>query len=332
MSKKEILDFQARWMRPAGVAAILAAALLVASFIVGSVGSADDNAEQLQLYQEHSGRLLVSSVLSGLGLLLFAIPLYFLFRSARARADRMRSIAGPLLVVGAVLVCVQGIVFSLGFKDASDLYVAGVGAVEAKARQQPTTTSTTTTTRQTTTSSATTTTGTTTQPKTTEQRVTDAKDNYAEDTINDQGKVRTGRIIGLFGSLAVIVGAIYTLIWSMRVGLLTRVMGTLGIVFIAALLLIPSLGPIGLVLWFAVLGLMLGGWWIRPIPPAWAAGEAIPWLRPGEDVGPPPSGPPGTVEGSGREVSEQPLPEDGTPAPPEGETRGQRRKKRKRRK
>ncbi len=331
MSKKEILDFQARWMRPAGVAAILAAALLVASFIAGSVGSADDNAEQLQLYQEHSGRLLVSSVLSGLGLLLFAIPLYFLFRSARARADRVRSFGGPLLVVGAVLVCVQGIVFSLGFKDASDAYVAGVGAVEAKARQQPTTSSTTTTTKQTTTSSATTT-GTTTQPKTTEQRVTDARDNYAEDTINDQSKVQTGRIIGLFGSLALIIGAIYTLIWSMRVGLLTRFMGTLGIVFIAALLLIPSLGPIGLVLWFAVLGLMLGGWWIRPLPPAWAAGEAIPWLRRGEGPAPPPGGPPGTVEGSGREVSEQPLPENGAPAPPQDETPGQRRKKRKRRK
>jgi hypothetical protein len=331
MSKKEILDFQARWMRPAGVAAIVAAALLVASGIVGSVGSADDNAEQLQLYQEHSGRLLLASVISGLALLLIALPLYFLFRSARARADRMRSFAGPLLAVGAVLVCAQGIVFSLGFKDASDTYVAGVGAVEAKARQQPAT-ATGTTAKQTTTTIDTTTTGTSTRPKTAEQRVTDARDDYAEDTINDQSKVRAGRLIGLFGSLALIAGAIYTLIWSMRTGLLTRFMATLGMVFIAALLLIPSLGPIGLVLWFAVLGLMLGGWWVRTLPPAWAAGEAIPWLRPGEDLRAPPGGPPGTVEGSGREVSEQPLPENGAPAPPEGETRGQRRKKRKRRK
>jgi hypothetical protein len=328
MSKKEILDFQARWMRPAGVAAILAAALLVASGVVGSVGSADDNAEQLQLYREHSGRFLLASVISGLGLLLIVLPLYFLFRSARARSDRVRSFAAPLLMLGALLVCVQGIVFSLGFKDASDTYVAGVGAVEAKARQQPAS-PTGTTTEQTTT--GTTTTDTSTQQKTTEQRVSDARDDYAEDTINDQSKVKTGRIIGLFGSLALIAGAIYTLIWSMRTGLLTRFMATIGMVFIGALLLLPSLGPIGLVLWFAVLGLMLGGWWIRSLPPAWAAGEAIPWLRPGEGVGPSPGGPPGTVEGSGREVSEQPLPED-APAPPQGKTPGQRRKKRKRRK
>jgi hypothetical protein len=322
MSKKEILDFQARWMRPAGIVAILAAGLLVASGIVGSVGSADNDAEQLQLYQEHSGQLVLASVISGIGLLLVALPLYFLFRSARARAERMRSFAAPLLAVGAVLVCIQGIVFSLGFKDASDTYVAGVGAVEAKARQQATNTTT-----------GTTTSGTTTTAKTPEQRVADARDDFATDTINDASKVRAGRLIGLFCSRALIAGAIYTLIWSMRVGLLSRFMGTIGMVFIGALLLVPQLGPIGMVLWFAVLGLMLAGWWIRPLPPAWAAGEAVPWVRPGEDLGQaPPAGPPGTVEGSGREISEAPLPEEGATAEQPAESQGQRRKKRKRRK
>ena len=69
---------------------------------------------------------------------------------------------------------------------------------------------------------------------------------------------------------------------------------------------------------------------------AWDAGEAIPWANRG-DIGPPPEerGDAGTVEGTGREVSEQPLPENGQPdqppEPPYGETQGQRRKKRKRR-
>jgi hypothetical protein len=74
------------------------------------------------------------------------------------------------------------------------------------------------------------------------------------------------------------------------------------------------------------------------LPPAWAAGEAIPWPRPGDDLGapgtPPSGAPPGTVEGSGREVSEPALPDDAgsePPQPPYGETQGQRRKKRKRR-
>jgi hypothetical protein len=326
MSKQEILDFQARWMRPAGIAAILAAGLLVASGIIGSVGSADNDAEQLQLYHQHSGRLVFASVISGVGLLLIAFPLYFLFRSARARSDRVRGFAGPLLLIGAVLVCVQGIVFSLGFKDASNRYVAGVGAVEARAEQAPTKT---TTTQKTTPTGSTT----TTPALTPAQRAANAKKDFATHEINHSSKVRAARITGLLGALTLIGGVVYTLIWTMRTGLLTRFMATLGMVFIAALVLIPSLGPIGIVLWFAVLGLMLAGWWIRSLPPAWAAGEAIPWLRPGE---PPPDqagggAPPGTVEGSGREVSETPLPENGEAAEQPAETQGQRRKKRKRR-
>jgi hypothetical protein len=118
----------------------------------------------------------------------------------------------------------------------------------------------------------------------------------------------------------------------MRVGLLGRFMGALGIAF-GLFLVIPLFPPIpGLVLWFAVLGLMFVGVWPRPLPPAWAAGEAIPWERPGDDLGPPPEpGPPGTVEGSGREVGEAPLAQEAEPEQPPPESQGQRRKKRKRR-
>jgi hypothetical protein len=352
MSRQEILDFQARWMRPAGIAAIVGAALLVASGVVGSVGSPDDTAEQLELYQDHAGRFAGAAVISGLGLILLTFPLYFLFRSALVRADRMRGFLGPLIVIGAVLVAVQGVLFSLGLRDASDRYVEGVAAVEAKARQEATraqrpqatspgkggtgakgaATTTTTPTATGTTAAGTTVAG-ATQPRTAEQRVSDARDNFAEDEVNDSSKVKSARVIGLVGGLALIGGAVYTLVWAMRTGLLTRFTAVLGMVFIAALVVIPQLGPIGLVLWFAILGLMLAGWWIRPLPPAWAAGEAIPWLRPGEDLGPPPEeGRPGTVEGSGREVSEEPLPAEGAGAEQPRETPGQRRRKRKRRK
>jgi hypothetical protein len=349
MSRQQILDFQARWMRPAGIAAILGAALLVVSGVVGSVGSPDDTAEQLELYQDHAGRYVLASVISGVGLVLLTFPLYFVFRSALARSDRVRGFLGPLFVIGAVLVAVQGVLFSVGLKDASDRYVAGVSAVEAKARQeaaqaqQPQANppaedgrggegAATTTAPTATTTAATTTTG-AAQPRTVDQRVSDAKDDFAEDEINDSSNVTTARLIGLVGGLALIGGAVYTLVWAMRTGLLTRFMATLGMVFIAALVVLPQLGPIGMILWFAILGLMLTGWWIRPLPPAWAAGEAIPWPRPGEDLGPQPEErPPGTVEGGGREVSEAPPPETGAAAEQPRETPGERRKKRKRRK
>jgi uncharacterized membrane protein YqhA len=333
-NKQELLDFQARWMRPAGIAAILAAGLLFAAGIVGSVGSSDTTAEQLDRYHDHSSRLVFASVISAVGLVLIACPLYFLFLSARARADRVRSFVGPLILLGTLLVAAQGVVVALGLKDASADYVAGVAAVEAKARNAaPATPQNATTT----TTTGGETTGSTTAPSqpTLEQRISDAKDNFAEDKVDDSSKVGAGRIIGLIGALTLIASAVYTLVWSMRTGLLTRFMGTVGIAFIAALILIPQLGPLATVLWFAVLGLMLARWWPRALPPAWDAGEAIPW--PGrEDIGPPPEerGGAGTVEGTGREISERQLPENGGPgeAPPEpGESQGQRRKKRKRR-
>src|SRR5262245_41809662 len=265
MSRQEILDFQRRWMRPVGIVAILAAGLLVAAGVVGSVGSTSNDAEQLQLYHEHSGRLVLASVISGLGLLLLSVPLYFLFWSARARSDRVRGFAGPLIVLGSILVCVQGIVFSLGFKDASDQYVAGRAAVEAKALQAPTPTTTGTTTAKGSTSSGTSNPGTTTTARTPAQRAVAAKVDFAKDKVNDSSKVRAGRIIGLLGALTLIGGTIYTLVWSMRTGLLSRFMATFGMVFVAALVLIPSIGPFGIVLWFAVLGLMFAGRWIRPL-------------------------------------------------------------------
>jgi hypothetical protein len=315
MSKQETFAFQGRWMRPAGIAAILAAALLVAAAIVGSVGSADTTAEQLALYGDHSGRLLLSSVISALALILLVGPLYFLFRSARVRSERVRPFVGGLLVLGAVLVAAQSVLFSLGLKEASDEYLAGVPAVEAKARQaaqpQPQPKGQTTTTA----SSA----------QGADERVSNAKDDFAEDKVSDSSKAQAARYIGLVGGLALIAATIYTLVWAMRTGLLTRFMATVGMAFIAALLLLPGLGPLGLVLWFAVIGLMLAGWWIRPLPPAWAAGEAIPW--PTAAPAKPRAQGEGTVEGSGRQISEQSLPENGT-----AETQGQRRKKRKRRK
>jgi hypothetical protein len=364
MTKEEILSFQARWMRPAGVAAILGAALITASGVVGRIGvpAASNNAEQLLNYQEHSGQLVLSAVITSLGLLLLIVPLYFLFRSALARAPRMRGFLGAFVIIGPIMVATQGTLFSLALKDASDTYVAGVPAVEAKARAaaargqkaQAAVRDATTTTNQATTAAgkAATKTGTVTRAsgtagatppgacvKPVDDCISAAKDDFAHDTIINANPYRVSQVTGLLGGLLLIIGAIYTLLWSIRTGLLTRFAATLGMILLASLLLIPAVGPVGVVLWFAVLGLMLAGWWPRPRPPAWAAGEAIPLVKPGQGTGPPleergPSGtaPSDTVEGSGREISETVLPENGGPADqPGGETQGQRRKKRKRR-
>jgi hypothetical protein len=330
---------------------------------VGRIGvaAASNEAEQLLNYQDHSGQLVFSAVITSLGLLLFTIPLYFLFRSALARAPRMRGFVGAFVIIGPIMVATQGTLFSLALKDASDPYVASAPAAEAKsraaaargqeARAEARNVTTTTNQATTATGKAATETGTGTGAagtaaavppgacvKPVDDCISDAKDDLAHDTITNANPYRASQVTGLFGGLLLIIGAIYTLLWSMRTGLLSRFAATLGMIFLVFLLLIPALGPVGVVLWFAIVGLMLAGWWPRPRPPAWAAGEAIPWPRPREDIGPPleERGPSGTVEGTGREISEPALPENGRPAQapeqPAVETQGQQRKKRKRRK
>jgi len=376
MSKEEILSYQERWMRPVGIVALLGAFLVVASVVAGRAGipNPSDSAEQLLNYQDHSGQLVLSAVLASLGILSFGAPLYFLFRSALARPlperpgderqpRRMRGFIGAFVIIGPLFVALQGTLFSLSLNDVSDTFAAGLPAKEAQARQNAAkgaparssngTATTTAPVTRTTTSTTTTPKGTPTTKTTTEtipkgactkpvsDCVDDARSNYVDDTVRDSSFYTPAQVTGFFGALMLLGGAIYTFIWSLRTGLLTRFMATLGIIFTAALLVIPQLGPLGLLLWFAVLGLMFLGVWLRPLPPAWDAGEAIPWLRPDQDIGPPPDrgGADGTVEGSGREVSERPLPEEGQmtgepaepPQPAYGETQGQRRKKRKRR-
>jgi hypothetical protein len=65
---------------------------------------------------------------------------------------------------------------------------------------------------------------------------------------------------------------------AMRVGLLTRFMGVLGI--IVGVLFIVPLGaslPIVQAFWLVALGALFLGVWPPGMPPAWAAGEARPW-------------------------------------------------------
>ncbi len=65
---------------------------------------------------------------------------------------------------------------------------------------------------------------------------------------------------------------------GMRVGLLTRFMGVLGII-VGVLFVIP-LGaslPIVQAFWLIALGALFLGKWPAGLPPAWVTGEAQPW-------------------------------------------------------
>lgn len=86
-----------------------------------------------------------------------------------------------------------------------------------------------------------------------------------------------GGIFASIGQLVTALAIVLIALNAMRAGLLTRFMGILGML-VAALTIIA--GPSGLIVeafWIGAVGVLLLGRWPSGQPPAWAAGEAIPW-------------------------------------------------------
>jgi hypothetical protein len=100
-------------------------------------------------------------------------------------------------------------------------------------------------------------------------------------TINAAGDVfRTVRLIGLLqvsGYLALAFWFVKGSLDAMRIGLLSRLMGVVGIVIGPGLVLPPlaPLIPFLLPLWLVALAALFAGLSVRERPPAWDAGEAI---------------------------------------------------------
>jgi hypothetical protein len=320
-SKEELIERERRWLRPVGLLTIGAALLYAAGFALGRVDlpSASDDAELLELFDEHAGRLVASQVVQGIAIGLFAVPLFFLFRSAGGRSERVRRSMVAFAFIGPVLYAVSAAVLAAGLNDVASEFVERAPAVEQEARQEAEAEQ----------SGATEAEG--SDAQTPDEAADEARDDLATDVIDESGTAETGASLRLPAILGLIIGLVYIPLWAMRTGLLTRFWATLGMALGVSLIFLGLLGLMALVLWFLALGLMLAGWWPGGLPPAWAGGRAIPWPRPGEEPGEgAPEEPGGAVEGSGREVSEPPLPEDAEGEAP-AETQGQRRKKRKRR-
>jgi hypothetical protein len=114
---------------------------------------------------------------------------------------------------------------------------------------------------------------------------------------------------------------------AMRVGLLSRFMGMLGIVIGPALLILPP-ALVVMALWTLALGALFLGFWPGGLPPAWERGEAVPWQSMREPGLEPVEQADGSRDGDVEAVG------PGVRAPPEdaasGEGRARRKRKRRR--
>lgn len=273
----EALAWERRWATPVALAALAAVLFVIAAIVVASVavGHGSGDSELLRDVQAHRGAELISSIVQAIGIGLLALPLYYLFRAAGRRSDRMRGqlvgvvIAAPLfLAVAAILTGVSTL------HAASDFVANEVPRLTAKGVSLS----------------------------------SDHADEIAKESIDDASLRSLAAGFGLAGQLGFVVAMVYTCLHAMRVGLLTRFWGSLGI----------ALGAVSFVFfqfalfWFIYLGILL----LRPSsqPPAWQSGEAIPWPTPGDRAA-------ADLAGPSEDAQLPPPPED--PEAPSSTEKGQ---------
>jgi hypothetical protein len=105
----------------------------------------------------------------------------------------------------------------------------------------------------------------------------------AADDLLDTPALDIANGLGLTGVLALGFWLVKGSLDAMRIGLLTRFMGIMGIALGPALVL--GFGLLVMPLWLVALGVLFLGRWPRGMPPAWITGRAEPWQSGGE--GPP---------------------------------------------
>jgi hypothetical protein len=258
MSPEQVRESESRWAVPAALAAFAAVALMILPGLVSSV-SGSGEAEILRSIHENSGSVTLTSLLQAAAFLFLAIPLAYLFRAARARSERVRAPLIVLVVLAPLVIAIGTFLYAQARQEGADAFVAGeakstLTAKEVKEKcegEKPL------------------------APCEKEERENDA----ASNALSDASLTSTAAIVSLVGGLLFAISLFYTCLWAMRTGLLSRFWGSLGMALgIAVLIGFAILA----VVWFLYLGLLYLGFLPGGKPPAWEAGEAVPWPTPGE--------------------------------------------------
>jgi hypothetical protein len=114
-----------------------------------------------------------------------------------------------------------------------------------------------------------------------------AAEQAAEDAVK-QGLPLATSILAFAGTIAISFWFVIGSLNAMRVGLLTRFMGVLGIIVGPGFIF--GFAPPVMVFWLITVGVLFLGFWPRGLPPAWESGEAQPWPGRGQPEEPPGAG------------------------------------------
>ena len=296
------LEFERRWALTAGILAVAGVAIYFVGQFYGQsqIESGDGAAAVLTSIPGNTSSVWIGGILQGIGISLLAAPLLFLFRAALARSDRMKAGLVGLVVAAPIFLGVAG-VLSVGtlvyaadnYDPASPDIVKCVDDEKADFAED----------------------NDGDQPA--GDDLTDIEDDCADDEAldlrSDAGISGAAVGFGLAGGLGFAIAIFYSCINAMRLGLLSRFWGSLGMA-LGVVAIFPQLFIFTLI-WFIYLGLLLAGWIPGGRPPAWAAGEAIPWPTPGQQLAEE-QAEEDVIEGNAEEVD----PNEGTTAPEPGDT------------
>lgn len=295
-SKTQTLEWERRWSVPVAIATFLAVALLLGSNLATQVSGTGD-AEILRSTHEHSGSVLLTGAMQALAFLLLAAPLFYLFKVVSARSDRVRSQLVGLVVIAPLFLAVSGALTIGARGEAADQFVAGEAKSTLSAREA----------------------GEKCHSELKKEGAKDFAEEYepaagetalaacdrrqveddeASNAVAEASLASLVSGLGIAGGLGFMIALFYSGLWAMRTGIMARLWASLGMAAGVAFLL----GPLFVItlLWFVYFGLLVLGKVPGGRPPAWAAGEAIPWPTPGEkaaaelepedQTGPPPGG------------------------------------------
>jgi hypothetical protein len=332
VDRERILERERRWAVPAGLLALAPLVLYIVSIIVvqgAHISGGNSEAAQLASLHDHSGTVLVSAIVRGIGFLLLPLPILYLFLAAKARNPRVQAAMVGFVFLGPILFGIQGVVQAVGAGQAADKFVQlppeqhrSYAAYRQQVNQSPSqiekvtvyTAENALEVEQTNGDFY----GVTKYPADDESTILsalDAKgvdnesntdtgtgppDALATKTTDDNGVLQASQGLLLPAVLGLVVMMVYIPLQSLRAGLLTRFLGSLGIALGASMILILPIAVIAMLAWTGFLGLVFVGRVPGGRPPAWDAGEAVPLQRPGGA----PAGRRGgeTVEGEATEV------------------------------
>ena len=293
MSKQEQLEWEARWGRPAAVAAFAAGLLLLAgTAVLQSILEDRRGIEALPDFllsvADSPGTLTAQSLVQALAVLGLIPVFFYLFRATVHRVPQMPRWFVYLIFIGPAMYAISQVLSAIDRVDVAEMFADRDYTIEDADRRV-------------------------------EQNCPAVRGELGEDCATELLQQNPNGLaigLGLAGSVTVAFMYVMLPLRARRAGLLSPFMAILGV--IAGVLLVLQLIPLVPVIlqgfWLGAIGALFLGSWPGGRGPAWETGEPDPWPSPAERrgmVAPPEEGdaPAGDPAGNGAPPEPEPVPE-----------------------